>query len=341
MSRQASPAVIGGFVVGAFVLAVAGILVFGSGRFFANIDRVVMYFPGDLQGLRVGAAVDFQGVPIGTVVKIKAAIDPQNVKVQIPVIVELHPDTVEFVTPRPEGEKAIQKLVERGVRAQLQLESLVTGQLFIQLDFHPEAPAAEFGIDPLTKLPEIPTVPTTKQQVEQTVRKALEKIGELPLADIFNSMHTTLRSVERLMNAPELMEAIRNLNTTLTNVQQLVRSLDKQVTPVTASATEAMGSVKGAMGDIGKLARNADGHVTTLTDGLTEAVGAARVTLESAQEMLKNVNGMTAPNSPVGYELVETLRELSEAARAVRVLADFLERNPNAVLFGRNEVKAQ
>ncbi len=116
MSRQASPAVIGGFVVGAFVLAVAGILVFGSGRFFANIDRVVMYFPGDLQGLRVGAAVDFQGVPIGTVVKIKAAIDPQNVEVHLPVIVELHPDTVEFVTPRPEGEKAIQNLVERGVR---------------------------------------------------------------------------------------------------------------------------------------------------------------------------------------------------------------------------------
>ncbi len=300
-----------------------------------------MYFPGDLQGLRVGAAVDFQGVPIGTVTKIKAVIDPQNVQVRIPVIVELHPDTVEFVTPRPEGEKAIQRLVERGVRAQLQSESFVTGQLFIQLDLHPEEPVAEFGIDPLTKLPEIPTVPTTRQQVEHTIRKALEKIGELPLEDIFHSLHATLQSVDRLITAPEVMEAIRNLNTTLTNVQHLVRNLDKQVTPVTASATETMSSMKGAMGDIGKLARNADGRVTTLTDGLKETVGAARVTLESAQEMLKNVNGMTAPNSPMGYELGETLRELSEAARAVRVLADFLERNPNAILFGRNEGKAQ
>lgn len=334
MSRQASPAVIGGFVIGALVLVVAGILVFGSGRFFANTSRAVMYFEGDIKGLRAGAAVDFQGVQIGTVSEIKAVFDPQNAKVQIPVIVELRPDNIEFVGPRPKGGEGMQKLVQRGVRAQLQSESMVTGQLFIQLDFHPEAPAMEFKLDPLTKLPEIPTIPTTRQQVEQTVRKALEKIGELPLEEIVNSLHTTLQGIDRLMNAPEVMEAVRHLNMTLTDVQQLVRNLDKQLTPLTASATEAMGSV-------GKLARNADEHVATLTDSLKDTVGAVRVTLESAQETLKNVNGVTAPNSPVGYELVQTLRELSEAARALRVLADFLERNPNALLFGRNEVKAQ
>ena len=162
MSRRASPVVIGSFVVGALVLVVVGILVFGSRRFFADIDRVVMYFAGDLQGLRAGATVDFQGVPIGTVVEIRAVIDPQDVEVRIPVIVALHPDSVEFVKPRPQGEQRIQRLVERGVRAQLQLESLVTGQVFIQLDFHPEAPAAAFRIDPLTKLPEMPTVPATR-----------------------------------------------------------------------------------------------------------------------------------------------------------------------------------
>ncbi|MBI3799233.1 MAG: MCE family protein [Deltaproteobacteria bacterium] len=334
MSRQASPAVIGGFVVGALVLVVAGIVVFGSGRFFANTSRAVMYFEGDIKGLQTGAAVAFQGVPIGTVSEIRAVFDPQNAKVQIPVIVEIRPDRIEFVGPRPQGGEGIQKLVQRGMRAQLQIESMVTSQFFIQLDFHLDAPAAELKLDPLTKLPQIPTIPTTIQQVQQMVRKALEKIGDLPLEDIVNSIHTTLQGVDRLMNAPEVMEAVRNVNTTMTDVQQLVRNLDKQLTPLTASATEAMGSV-------GKLARNADEHVATLTDSLKETVGAVRVTLESAQEVLKNVNGVTAPNSPVGYELVQTLRQLSEAARALRVLADFLERNPNALLFGRNEVKAQ
>ena len=95
------------------------------------------------------------------------------------------------------------------------------------------------------------------------------------------------------------------------------------------------------MGDIGTLARNADSQLLPLTSSLQQTVGTARSTLETAQETMKNVNGVIAPNSPVGYELVQTLRELSEAARALRVLADYLERNPNAVLFGRNEVKAK
>jgi paraquat-inducible protein B len=103
MSRRASPAVIGGFVVGALVLAVVGIIIFGSGKFFANTSRAVMYFKGDIKGLQTGAMVAFQGVQIGTVADIKAVFDPQQVKAQIPVIVELHPDSIEFVGPRQEG----------------------------------------------------------------------------------------------------------------------------------------------------------------------------------------------------------------------------------------------
>src|SRR5262245_10423609 len=168
MSRRANPAVIGGFVVGALVLAVVGILVFGSGRFFAQTSRAVMYFEGDIKGLQTGAVVAFQGVQIGTVSEIKAVFDPQNVKVQIPVIAEIRPDSIEFIGPRPKGGEGIRKLVERGMRAQLQTESMVTGLFFIQLDFYPDAPAEELKLDPLTKLPEIPTIPTTLQQVELT-----------------------------------------------------------------------------------------------------------------------------------------------------------------------------
>jgi paraquat-inducible protein B len=120
----------------------------------------------------------------------------------------------------------------------------------------------------------------------------------------------------------------------MTDIQQLVHNVNKQVEPMSTSVTDAMGS-------IGNLARNADGHVATLTGSLNETVGAARVALENAQETLKSVNGITSPNSAVGYELVKTLRELSTAARALRVLADYLERNPNSVIFGRTEAKAQ
>ncbi len=341
MSRKASPAVIGGFVVGALVLVIAGLLVFGSGKFFADIVPVVMYFEGDVKGLRVGASVDFQGVQIGTVKDIKAMVDPTEVRAHIPVIVELSRDKIQWVGERPTKGSMFQQMIARGIRGQLQLESMVTGQLFIQIDFHPEAPAKELRIDPLTKLPEFPTIPTAMQEVQQTVRKALEKLGDMPLEDIVNSIHTTLQGIDRLVNTPEVLEVVKNLNLTLINAQQLVRNIDKQVAPVATGATETMGTVRSAMGDVGKLVRNADGAVTTLTGDLKETVGAARAALESVQGTLKNVNDVIAPNSPAGYELVKALREFSEASRSLRVLADFLERNPNSILFGRSEVKAQ
>jgi paraquat-inducible protein B len=334
MGKQANPAVIGGFVIGALVLAVVGVLVFGSGKFFADTARGVMYFEGNLKGLRVGASVDFQGVQLGTVTDIRAVFDTKEVRARIPVIVEIRRDNVEWEGERPEGGALFRRLIEQGMRAQLQLESMVTGQLFIQLDFHPDAPLVEARIDPLTKLPEIPTIPTTLQQVQQTIREVMEKIGDLPLEEIVKNLNDTLQGIDRLVNAPEVMEAMRNLNIAMTDVQQLVRNVNKQVEPMSASVTDAMSSV-------GNLARNADGHVAALTGSLNETVGAARIALENAQETLKSVNGMTSPNSPVGYELVKTLRELATAARALRVLADYLERNPNAVIFGKNEVRAQ
>jgi paraquat-inducible protein B len=344
MSKQASPAAIGGFVVGALTLVVAGVLVFGSGKFFADTVDTVMYFEGDLKGLNKGAAVAFEGVTIGTVTDIGVFVDTKDYTVRSPVVVEIQRDHFRLTgeSHLPAKGQAIGALVERkGLRAQLQSESMVTGQRFIQLAFYPNLPPMQVTIDPLTKLPEIPTIPTTIQEVEATVRKALAKFSEMPLEEIVSTLNQTLQGIDRLVNAPEVMESVRALKTTLTEAQQLVRNLDKQITPVTASATEALGSVRGAMGDIGTLARNADSHLMPLTSSLQQTVGTVRAALETAQAMMKNVDGVIAPNSPAGYELVQTLRELSEAARALRGLADYLERNPNSVFFGRNEVKAK
>ena len=344
MSRQASPTTIGAFVLGAILLLLVGLLVFGSGKFFADTVRVVMYFEGDLKGLHTGASVDFEGVQIGTVTDIEVFLDLKDLSARSPVIVEINRDYFRVVgeNAMPAKGQGIKALVEqKGLRAQLQSESMVTGQRFIQLAFSPDAPPKQIVIDPLTNLPEIPTIPTTLQEVQETVRKALVKIGELPLEQIVTSLNSTLQGIDRLINAPEVIESVRALKTSLTNIQQLTQNIDKQITPVTSSAVEAMGSMTGAMGDIGKLARNADGHLLPLANSLQQTVGTARNALEATQETMKSVNSMMSPNSPMGYELVKALQELSEAARALRVLADYLERNPNAILFGRNEVKAQ
>src|SRR5262245_35655005 len=184
MSKQASPTVIGGFVIGAVALAVAGLLIFGSGKFFSDTVPAVMYFTGDLTGLQTGAAVAFQGVNIGTVTDMGAIFNPADLSARLPVVVEIHRDRLRLAEGQnmPTQGKVIKALVEqKGLRAQLQSVSMVTGQRFIQLAFYPDVPPAQLTIDPLTKLPEIPTIPTTLEEVQNIVRKALVKFSELPL----------------------------------------------------------------------------------------------------------------------------------------------------------------
>ena len=326
MSKQANPAVIGGFVIGAAALITAGVLVFGSGKLFADTVPAVMYFEGDLKGLRKGGRVAFEGVGIGTVTDVGVFIDAKDFSTRLPVVVEINRDQFRLIgaSKLPEKGHAMKPMVEqKGLRAQLQSESMVTGQRFIQLAFHPDAPPAQFTIDPLTNLPEIPTIPTTLEQVEDTVRKALVKISELPLEQIITNLNSTLQGIDHLVNAPEVMDSVRALKTTLADVQGVVRGMDKQMGILVSSFTTTMGNVS-------KLTRNIDDRAPALLTSLTEAA-------KSAQQTLVSVNGAVEPNSPMRYEMIKALRELSEAARALRVLADYLERYPNSVVFGRDD----
>jgi paraquat-inducible protein B len=344
MSKRANPAVIGGFVIGAVALTVAGVIIFGSGKFFADTVSVVMYFTGDLKGLRVGGRVAFEGVPIGTVTDLGVFVDAKDYSTRAPVVVAINRDSFRLVgeSKLPEKGHALKPLVEqKGLRAQLQSESLVTGQLFIQLAFYPAAPPAHFTVDPLTKLPEIPTIPTTLQQVQDTVRKALVKFGELPLEQIITTLNETLKGINRLVNAPEVTESVRALKTALGDVQQLVRNVDKQVEIIVPRFTSTLGNVNQLMGDMSKLTRDVNGHVPEVVTSFTDAAKSAQKALDQAQQTLVSVNGFTDTNSPVRYEMTKALRELSEAARALRALADYLERYPNAVIFGRNASGAQ
>jgi len=335
MSKQASPTAIGGFVVGAVALVVAGVLIFGSGKFFTDTSPAVMYFEGNVQGLQVGAALKFRGVLIGSVTDIKAKFDAKDLKFRIPVFVEFTQNTIETEHAETRtSREALSALVEQGLRAQLQTENMVTGQLFVQLDFYPDAPHKQLTIDPATQLVEIPTIPTALEQVRQTLRTAINKIAELPIEQIVSNLEGALSNINKLVNAPEVLEAVRNLNTTLTDVRQLTQRADKQVEPLTSSAAKAMENVN-------KLAQSVDSQITSLTASFKDTSGVARGALEQTRETMAAVQDFTAPSSPVRYELVKTLKELSDTARSLRVLADYLERHPNAVVFGRNEAGEQ
>ncbi len=241
----------------------------------------LIYFDGSVRGLSIGAPVEFRGIKVGSVTDIAVDIDPKTLDVRIPVAIEMEPERVvsmEFIESRKPYE-AFGVLVERGLRAQLQTGSLLTGQLLVVLEFHPDLPKKQ--LVRTGKYPEIPTVPATMDELRRTVTDVMAEVRRLPLDKIGQELLGTLKGTNKFANSPELAKSLRNLNATLEDVQSLAASTEK--------------------------------------------------TLAAARGALQVLDA----NSPAAVNLADALAELASAARAIRVLADYLERHPEAVLVGK------
>jgi paraquat-inducible protein B len=325
MSKKANPKVIGAFVVGAIGLVVAAVLIFGSGRFFTRILKYVVIFESSTKGLNVGAPVRLKGVKVGSVSDITALVDTRTGEILIKVVIEIETGVVEKVggetrLARLSAQEAIQFLIEeRGMRAQLSPQSLLTGLLFVDLTFNPDTPIKLAGTN--ERYPEIPSIPSKLDEL-------LKTIEDLPVDEIVQEALNTLKSIRNIVNSLETEETISTLNQTFKDIQHLVKNVDAQVAPLASSLEETLSSVQ-------KIVRNADGKIEPLVDNIEGTAQAARDALVQIQETLANIESMTGEDSPIQYELSTAFKELSAAARAVRTLVNYLERQPDALLRGK------
>lgn len=350
MSDKANPLLIGAFVVGALLLMVVGLLLFGSGKLFRDTVGCVMYFEGDVQGLNVGAAVKFRGVKIGEVTSIATRLDRRTLEVRIPVHVDLVDLDAQLYGRAAEGESGdpIKALVDRGLRAQLQSESLVTGQLFVQLDFYPDAPAATGNLfDRDSGRHEIPTLPTILQKAQTTLRQVLEKLEKLPLEKMLEALQGALMGADKLLSSPDLLRAPQEFARTLEDIRRVVNQTGQRLEPLLASAASALAGIDRVAGELQPLIATADatldgidefaqGDAVRLVAELEQAAREARAALAQTRHTLAGIEQLTLPTSATGHQLRETLAELAAAARAVRELADALEQQPNAVFVGKH-----
>jgi paraquat-inducible protein B len=319
MRKRANPAVIGGFVVSAVALIVIGVLLLGGGRLLAERRTYVLYFEDSVEGLSVGAPVTFQGVRIGSVSDIQVQYLSRAGEFRVPVFIDIEPDRVKEVgvgDGSRKGEPLIRSLIERGLRAQLQTQSLVTGQLSVQLGFYPGTPVRLVGGE--GEVPEIPTIPTVFAQASAAAQSLLERIEQLPLDQLFAHLLRIVQGLDQLVNAPEVFAVLRSLDHTQTTLQQLISRVDGRVTPLADSVEKTLETARATLRDGQQLVRHVDGRVARLADGLEDTSKVAQATLVQAQRQLD-----------------DPLQEVTAAARAIRVLADYLERNPNALLFGK------
>ena len=354
MSKPASKTLIGIFVLGAITLLVIAVVVLGSGKLFRKTFKTVCFFEGSVGGLNVGAPVVFNGVRIGEVTDIVLRYDTRNLNATIPVYIEIDSKRAETVGPRPTSfEENLKLLIGHGLRARLELESIVTGKLQVSLGFHPDKPARLIGAN--EKYPEIPTIPSTVQEITK-------RVEQLPLEEIIKDIATAVNGINRVVNSPEIMETIQSVSRAANEAKGLMQNLNSQVQPISSDvhetlrearelireidvkATTLTSMVDGTVKDIQKLAQDIDGQVEPLGPSIQRTLSSiektsdeAGTTLRQAQQTLAVLEGDVGEDSELMYELRKAVKEVGTAGKAIQSLATALERQPQSLLFGKKK----
>lgn len=272
----------------------------------------VVNFEGSVRGLRPGAAVEFRGIRIGTVRSVQLAYDAATERLRIPVVIAIESQNQvqrPGSSPTPETMiAAIDDWVRRGLRARLETGSLLTGDLIITLDFYPGQPNAE--LLRTGDLPEIPTIPSQIEEVTASVTGLLKRFAALPIEDIAQDVRKTVQAFAAIATSPEVKSALTGLDASMATFQTSLTRLDK-------------------------VAGSVERDVPAVLDAARGTATAATQTLQQARVAIEQVNGMVGPSSALRYDLTEAIKQLAAAARSIRAFADYLERQPDALLRGR------
>ena len=321
MKTKLSPTLAGSFVLGALVLIIAALLSLRSCHILSKPGRFVAYFNESVQGLDVGSAVRLRGVRVGSVATIRVHYDSNSRQSQVAVVAELDQNVISDGAGKmikTADRATLQRLIDQGLRAKIDLVG-ITGLQFVELDFFDPQ---EFPAPHAASNAEYPVVPTLRsgmselvenlskiagnlnkvdfaglsQELKSLLATVNQQAGGLDLKKMVAAVTSAASSIDALAGSAEAKAAFANLNQTAMDVQGLVAKLDTQVEPVSAELVRS---------------------------------------LHSFHDAAQSVQILVGPQSGLGDEAIKTLRQLTQTAESLQELADFLERNPNALITGK------
>lgn len=353
MKKDVNKTLIGAFILGAAALAVIAVLVLGGGNLLQDSERFVMHFSGSVKGLNIGAPVQLKGVPVGTVIDINLEYSPTDKSFFTQVIIDVPIGSVKIIGETEGGAADIQKqateasihnLIEAGLRAKLESQSFVTGQLLVAFDFYPDTPVNLMGFK--DDIQELPTLPSDMEALAKT-------FDRIDFTAIAESINNAAKGIDELANSPDLHEAVAAVNDTLKGYGQLASNLDGHVARLSTA-------VAAAMVDIRQLVKTANSQIVPMATGITDTAAEVKMTLaklddrlqpvmqnleattasardafQQAQTVLGNLAYLSDEDSALLYRIDDTLAQLSKAAAALALLADYLSRHPEALLQGK------
>jgi paraquat-inducible protein B len=337
MAKQINKTVIGGFVVSVIVMLIVGVILLGGGKMFKKTWTYILFFEKSVKGLSVGAPVVFGGVEVGSVSNIIIHYDIDKFKVDIPVIIEIDPSLMTLkgkISPTKKiRRQRLTRLIALGLRAQLTLQSIVTGQLMIELDLYPDTPVRLTGIK--SEYPEIPTQASTLDRLA-------EKLKKMNLNKIADKLFDVLDNIDNVVGDPKIKNIISNVDVASKNLNQLILDANKMVTNIDGRAKKVLDSLvvtsndaQKFLGDAQKLAKDADSQVQPVSDKVQDAMVSAKGAMDQAKTTLAGINNFVGEKSDTRHKLNRALYEIGAAARSLNSLMDYLERHPEALLKGK------
>jgi paraquat-inducible protein B len=281
--------------------------------------KFIMFFDSSVRGLTIGAPVEFKGIKVGSVLDVRLEFDNEDTTFRIPVLIEIELQRI-IERGNEDGSstyETLNRLVERGLRARLQTGSLLTSQLYVELDMHPGTPIIVSGEE--TAFPELPTLATANfGAITASAESLLAKLNAIDINEITSVLIETIKgadstlkiadetigNVNALISMPGIPQAIEDMQVSLSNFRNIMQKID--------------GS------------------------NIQEAINAGHLALENLSITLGKTNNILEPNSPAQYNLIKLTGELEETARSIRSLVETLERNPQALIFGKeNKAKGE
>lgn len=317
MSEQPHTVAIGAFIIGALLIATTTVIfVLGSGL-GSDRDKVVMVFDGSVKGLTVGAPVALRGVQIGQVTGIELILDSDTVELIMEVEAEISGDNIRRSGSRTD--ELTEELISRGLRAQLNSQSMLTGLLYIQLDFHPDSELALADIE--SEYLQIPTIPTELERITRQVES-------LDLGQLASDLQATAAGLNAFTTSEKFQALPESLNTTLQAVTDLGKRLDAQIA---SSGPQLDRVLETTNTTVGKINAEVPRLSQSARDSLTRLNGA----IASFEQTMTEMKHLIDADSPTTYQLNQAMRELALAGKALQSLAKSLEEQPESLIRGR------
>ncbi|MBA6412773.1 MCE family protein [Parahaliea sp. F7430] len=319
MSENSHSVAIGAFIIGALLIIISiAVFIVGSGL-GSSKERVVMVFDGSIKGLSVGAPVALRGVQIGQVVDINLILEGDRDNLIMLVTADLDDKNVQ--RRGNSKDELTEELIARGMRAQLNTQSLLTGLLYVQLDFHPNSPVQLADLD--SPYLQVPTIPTELQKLSR-------QLEEIDAAQVAIDLREIASGLKTIITGDKFQALPGQIESAALSLSQLSEELR-------ASLANSGPKLDLVLDNTAATAATANEQLPRIANMVEQNLEVLAGSMQAFEKTLGEVNNLVREDSPTTYELNKALRELALAGRAMQLLAKTLEEQPEALLRGKSE----